>query len=650
MKRLPAIFAIAAASCAAAAADEKPSIETLFKIPLYASMQISPDGARLAALAPVGGRQNIVIIDLANRKATPITNLPARDAVSVAWINNKRLMFRTGTLGERVFDSRGGGIFAIDRDGAQIRVLSEGDDKERNTVGVRYTAHFMDPVRFLPGDTDDIIMQEFIGAENETKPGGLYRVDTRSGRKTVISNGAPESANRESWVVDRDGVPRTFTVIVANTMRIYYRDGAEAPWRKLDEFDQFAADQWRPVRMADDGKRLIVSTHRGGRDKAAIAVYDPATKAFGETLAAHPQVDLDRIVGDKEGARGVAYEADREGHAWFDADIAAVQAIADKSFPDNVNDLSWSLDKQRFVIYSYSDVSPGTFYLFDRKAKKLEWLADRAPWIEPKKMAHMEPVRYAARDGLEIPAYLTLPKDGPKKDLPLVMVIHGGPWVTGDGWYFNPEVQFLASRGYAVLQPNYRGTTRYGWKHYSASFKQWGLAMQDDITDGVKWAVAQGIADPKRVCIYGGSYGGYATMMGLAKDPDLYKCGINYVGVTDLPLMLTATWSDFAYSDSLRYDMKRLMGDASADAAQLKATSPTQLAERIRAPVLMAYGSDDVRVPIEHGTRMKSALERQGKTPIWIVGEGEGHGFRKMENQVMFYGAMEKFLDANIGH
>ncbi|MGZ5105928.1 MAG: alpha/beta hydrolase family protein, partial [Usitatibacter sp.] len=181
------------------------------------------------------------------------------------------------------------------------------------------------------------------------------------------------------------------------------------------------------------------------------------------------------------------------------------------------------------------------------------------------------------------------------------------------------------------------------------SFKQWGLTMQDDITDGVKWAVEQGIADPKRVCIYGGSYGGYATMMGLAKTPELYKCGINYVGVTDLNLMLGATWSDFAYSDYIRYSSKRLVGDPDKDAEQLKATSPTQLASRIKAPVLMAYGGADVRVPIQHGTEMKSALESQGMTPIWIVASGEGHGFRSMENKVMFYGAMEKFLDANIG-
>jgi dipeptidyl aminopeptidase/acylaminoacyl peptidase len=649
MKRLIALIAMAAAYGVAMAADDKPSIEDLFKAPRYASMRISPDGKYLAALAPVGERQNLIVIDLAKRDAVTVTSLPNKDVISVFWINSKRLLFNTGTIGERVFDSRGGAILAVDRDATQLRVISEGDDNERNTGGIRFTYRFLAPVRFLPGETDDIIVQEYVGAQRTTTPGPLYRMDTRTGRKTTISDGKPEAANSESWVVDRNGVARAFATITENTARIWYRDGADSPWRKLDERDTLSADGWRPVAMADDGKRLIVSTRRGGRDKAAMAVYDPATREIVETLAAHPQVDLEQLLTDQEGVRGVGYDADRAGAAWFDADIAAVQAAVDKAFPDNVNSLSWSLDKSKFVVYSYSDVAPGSFYLFDRKAGKIEWLADRMPWIDPKKMAPMQAVRYKARDGLEIPAYLTVPKGSSGKNLPLVMMIHGGPWVHGDGWYFNREAQFLASRGYAVLQPNYRGTTHYGWKHYSSSFKQWGLTMQDDITDGVQWAVAEGIADPKRVCIYGGSYGGYATMMGLAKTPELYKCGINYVGVTDLPLMLTATWSDFAYSDYIKYAAKRLMGDPDTDAAQLKATSPDMLADRIKAPVLMAYGGADVRVPIEHGTRMKAALERAGQKPIWIVADGEGHGFRDMKNQVMFYGAMEKFLDANIG-
>jgi dipeptidyl aminopeptidase/acylaminoacyl peptidase len=221
--------------------------------------------------------------------------------------------------------------------------------------------------------------------------------------------------------------------------------------------------------------------------------------------------------------------------------------------------------------------------------------------------------------------------------------------VEGARWYYNPEVQFLASRGYAVLLPNYRGTTRYGWKHFSSSFGQWGLAMQDDITDGVRWAIAQGVADPSRICIYGASYGGYAALMGLATTPELYKCGIDYVGITDLRLFAAGTSSDMAYSPFIRLELKAMLGDPEKDAERLKATSPVELAARIQAPVFLAYASADRRVIPEHGLRMKAALEAAGRKPVWMMAEGEGHGYRTMDNDVKFYGAMEDFLAASIG-
>jgi len=261
----------------------------------------------------------------------------------------------------------------------------------------------------------------------------------------------------------------------------------------------------------------------------------------------------------------------------------------------------------------------------------------------------MKVVHYKARDGLDIPALLTVPKGGEGKNLPMVVVVHGGPWVPHEGWGYDPEAQFLASRGYVVLQPQFRGTQGLGWKHFSSSFKQWGRTMQDDVTDGVRWAIDQGIADANRVCIYGASYGGYSTMIGLAKDPDLYKCGINYVGVTDLDLFESATWSDFAYGEFLQYEMKDMFGDMAKERSTLMAVSPVEQAAKIKAPVLMAYGAADVRVVPEHGTRMRAALEKNNRKVEWMMAEGEGHGFADPENQKLFYGAMERFLDANIG-
>jgi dipeptidyl aminopeptidase/acylaminoacyl peptidase len=624
-----------------------PTVEELFQPPRFGVMSISPDGKTIAALSPVNGKRNLVVLDAQTKKPTPITTFGDRDIVDARWVSSKRMLVRTGSIGVRDSDARGGALYAIDIDGTEGRMVSEGGSDEQSKAGIRLTGRFLNVVRVLPGEGDDIIAQEYVASgDGVTKAGDLIRVNTRTGRRTSIGFGKPDAGNGEAWVVDKNGVARVLTVFDAGKVRIHYRAGPDAAWIKLDEFKQVGPN-WSALAVTDDDKALLVSDRRN-RDKAAIVRYDPATRTFGEVIAAHPQVDLTELARRQGEVYGVQYDADRHGVAWFDEEIAKIQDLVDKALPDTVNLLTWSRDRSRFLINAFSDVSPGSFYLLDTKAKKLEWLVDRSPQIKPKEMARMKPVRYKARDGLEIPAYLTLPPGSDGKKLPMIVNVHGGPWVDGDEWHFNAEVQYLALRGYAVLQPNYRGTTRYGWKHFSSSFGQWGLAMQDDVTDGVKWAIEQGIADPKRVCIYGGSYGGYATMMGLAKDPDLYRCGINYVGVTDIDLYLTASWSDYAESDFVKYTVKELVGDSKRDAERIKATSPVEQASRIKAPVLMAYGAADYRVPIEHGLRMRAAMERNGQKPIWLVAEGEGHGFGDMANKKLFYEAMAKFLEENL--
>jgi dipeptidyl aminopeptidase/acylaminoacyl peptidase len=642
MKRAFLVFLAAAASAAAA----PPPSEYFFRGSRFGPMAVSPDGKSIAALAPVNGRQNLVILDAKTKAVKPVTGEKSRDIVYVRWVNNRRLIVRTGSLNTQAWDYRGGGLFAVDVDGGEVRLLSESRD-ERSTAGWRLVGRPVYPVRTLPGEGDDIIVQEWIYGDQRTRAGDLFRLDTRTARRTAILEGKPDSGEQESWIVDDRGVARVQVARDRGRVRIHYRASAAAPWQKLDELST-TAPGWRPLAIADDDKTLLVADQRQ-RDKAAIVTYDPATRSFGQPLAEHPQVDLNWLVFDYGRAVGVRYDGDRPGVAWFDEELAKLQSSIDSAMPGSVNWLSWSRDRKIVLVDSSSDRTPGSLYLLDCNTGKMEWLVDRRPWIKPAEMAPMRPVRYAARDGLSIPAYLTLPREGTGKHLPLVVIIHGGPWVYGETWGFDSEAQFLASRGYAVLQPNFRGTTRYGWKHFVASFNQWGLAMQDDIEDGVRWAIAEGIADPKRVCLYGGSYGGYSTMMGLAKTPDLYRCGINYVGVTDLALLMTATWSDNAYSESVQYSLREMVGDPDRDAERLRTTSPIHLADRIKAPVMLAYGAVDFRVPLEHGTRMRSALERNGANPVWLVNEGEGHGFSDFANRKAFYEAMEKFLAEHIG-
>jgi dipeptidyl aminopeptidase/acylaminoacyl peptidase len=297
-----------------------------------------------------------------------------------------------------------------------------------------------------------------------------------------------------------------------------------------------------------------------------------------------------------------------------------------------------------------SDIQAPVYFLFDRETGKLALLGASRPWLSSTGMAGSQDFhRVRVRDGMEIPVYVTKPKG--KGPWPTVVMVHGGPFVRGVQWGFNPANQFLASRGYLVVEPEFRGSTGYGMKLFKAGWKQWGLAMQDDITDATKWAISQGLADPKRIAIAGASYGGYATMMGLLKEPDLYKAGINWVGVTDIELLYTIGWSDMMDPDGpwTRYGMPRMIGDPSKDAAQLTATSPLKQARRIKQPVFMAYGEEDVRVPLPHGTKMRDALISSGNKNVeWVEYEKEGHGWGLEKNDVDFWTRFERFLARHV--
>ena len=302
-------------------------------------------------------------------------------------------------------------------------------------------------------------------------------------------------------------------------------------------------------------------------------------------------------------------------------------------------------DENRMIVAATSDRTQGTRYLYDRKADRLTKLGDVTPWLPAAPMAAVKPIQYTSRDGLTINGYLTLPNGVPPKNLPVVVNPHGGPWFR-DSWGFNPETQFLANRGYAVLQMNYRGSVGYGRRFWEASFKQWGLKMQDDITDGVEWLVKEGIADPKRVCIYGASYGGFATLSGLVQTPDLYACGVDYVGVSNLFTFMKTIppyWKPFLDM------MHEMVGDPEKDKPLLTAGSPALNADRIKAPLLIAQGARDPRVNKDESDQMVAALKARDIDVPYIVKDNEGHGFRNEENQFAFYEAMEKFLDKYIG-
>jgi dipeptidyl aminopeptidase/acylaminoacyl peptidase len=391
-----------------------------------------------------------------------------------------------------------------------------------------------------------------------------------------------------------------------------------------------------------------------GEDMATLRTLDLATGAVSkEPVVVTRGYDFDGTLLGNDKLLGVRLTTDAQADIWFDPAMKTLQAAVDKALPTTINmiDVPARSTVPWVLVKSYSDRQPLRYYLYYTQYGVVDPVGNTYPKIDPARMARQEAIRYKARDGLEIPGLLTLPPGGTRKNLPMVVLVHGGPWVRGASWGWNPESQFLASRGYAVLEVEFRGSTGFGLHHFEAGLKQWGLAMQNDIADGTHWAIDQGIADPKRICIAGASYGGYATLMGLVNDPDLYRCGIDWAGVTDIELLYTGTWfSRPEYSEGyLRYGMPFLIGDLEKDAEQLKATSPIQQASRIRQPLLLAYGEEDKRVPVYHGKKFYAAVKRNNKQVEWVTYDGEGHGWSLAKNRIDFWQRVERFLDRQIG-
>jgi dipeptidyl aminopeptidase/acylaminoacyl peptidase len=640
----------------ARAGEPRPDPAAFFQNPSMTEVKLSPDGKTLAILSAPTAKDRVRLITLDVKTLTPtvLAQYTTSDVAYVDWISDHRLVYklddRQVSQGEMHAAS---GLYAINIDGSYSRQLfnqhwaafiKSSMSKELMPWYTRYLEsagrkHDPDEVYVAePARWDD------SGAHDYK----LKRLNTVTGRVKEIET--PVGA--EGWVMDADGEPRVTVTYRDGHETVMLRDPATDRWSAIGEFDIFTDTDAIGPELIDDGNRLFVTAAHGS-DTRSLYTYDVASKALSDKpFLQSDRYDLEPGFVMRGGkVLGIRYLVDTEVTRWLDPGMAALQAKLDTLLPATVNRISVAseADAHVVVVKAWSDRLPGQFYLYDTERGKLIALGSAHPEIDPERMSAMEPTHYAARDGLQIPAWLTVPRGAERKKLPLVVLVHGGPFVRGEQWHWNPEVQFLAARGFAVLEPEYRGSTGYGAALFKAGWKQWGLAMQNDVADGVKWAVDQGLADPKRVCIAGASYGGYAVLMGLINDPQVYRCGIDWVGVTDIDLMYTANWSDLT-DVWITYGMPRLIGDRTTDAAQLKATSPILNADKIHAPLLMAYGGKDRRVPLVHGEKMHDALARQSAANIqWVVYDQEGHGWRTLETRIDFWNRAATFLDKNIG-
>ncbi len=452
--------------------------------------------------------------------------------------------------------------------------------------------------------------------------------------------------NVDYYLRDHAGNVRIAVLDRDQMRKVLYRDAKTNGWVTLGEH-HMDSPGWEPIAFDGDNRTLYIWSDVGRKTKAVYR-YDTAERKQLDLVFADDTYDADDVIYDasKKKVVAVSYEAERTRFHWLDPEMKQLDEKFAASLPDAVHlPRQFAKDGSKIIYFSSNDRDPGVYYLYDRKTQKLSELAVIKPGIDPEKMASMKPIAFAARDGLTVHGYLTLPRGRPAKNLPLILHPHGGPFGIRDAWSYNDEVQYYANRGFAVLQVNYRGSGGYGRGYEAAGFKKWGLEMQDDLSDGVKWAIAQGIADPVRVVISGASYGGYATMAGLTLTPELYCAGINYVGVTDIELLIPRE----APPDRMYWRNTRLgkLSD-SADKKRLHDTSPVHFADRINVPLLMAYGKNDPRVHIDHGFDMERALKKAGKTFEMIIEADEGHGFRKEERRIAFFDTVDVFLKKNV--
>lgn len=628
---LTGLLLLIAAGSALAKQPAKPPVEDFFKNPEFASMQLSPSGKYLATLMPINGQRNIVVLEtegLNNPKQ--LTGLSDQNVAGFFWANDNVVVFQMDEDGAENF-----GLYAVDRDRKKprIRTLIE---PEISRDGLKFASI----VSTLPDDPDHVIVQW-----NKKRPThfGLYKVNVNGGVPKLL---APNLSDVSGWVVDHKGVARGAYTIDGLTRRFLYRSSEAEEFKVVRESNALDEDLV-PLAFAYDNKTMYVASNIG-RDKAAVYTYNPETNELGEMLYGHSEVDVADLIMShaQQKLLGVAYYEDYPRRHFFDPEEAQIMAGLEAAFPNKVvNITSMSRDETLNTLFVYDDRDPGKYFLYNRSTGQVRYLVTGRGWIDPEQMSPMEPIEFTARDGLKIRGYVTIPKDRKiDQRVPLIVNPHGGPFGVRDTWGFNPEHQFFASRGYAVVQVNFRGSGGYGREFEHAGYGKWGREMQHDVSDAVKFMVDEGIADPERVCIYGASYGGYAVMAGLTFTPELYQCGINYVGVTDVALLFDSMPKHWEPEKEV---MKAQIGDPK-DAEFMDSISPIKHVENIDDPLLIVHGRRDPRVVMEHADELRKKMRRLEKPFEWLVKGDEGHGFAKEENRLELYKTIDRFLAAHL--
>ncbi|MCZ6594156.1 MAG: S9 family peptidase [Bacteroidetes bacterium] len=600
------------------------TVEDFFKNSEQRTFRISPDGTHLAYMAPYNNRMNVHVRSMDSDSVIRVTSVVDRDIAGYFWGNNDRIVYIKDDAGNENYH-----LFSVSKAGENEINLTPFE-------GVR--AQIIDD---LKNNEEEMI----IGLNNRNpQVFDPYRININSGEMELLYENPGDITG---WGTDHEGKLRIAYVTDGVDTSILYREN------EADEFKEVITTDFKqtlsPQFFDFDNGNIVYALSNLGRDKLAVVKYDLKENKEVEEIYINSEVDVDGIsYSDKRKVlTSINYTDTKHNRKYLDAQTEQLFSKLDNDLgADNEYFItSTNKDEDKFLIYMGNDKSRGSYYFYDQETDALSLIADLSPWLNPDHLASMEPISYTSRDGLTIHGYLTLPVGREAKNLPVVIHPHGGPWAR-DRWGYNSGVQLLANRGYAVLQMNFRGSTGYGKEFWEISFKQWGQAMQDDVTDGVTWLIDQGIADPDRIAIYGGSYGGYATLAGITKTPDLYAAAVDYVGVSNLFTFMETIPPYWEPYKKMLYEM---VGDPGTnDSIMMKANSPVFQVDKIKAALFVAQGANDPRVAQAESDQMVEALEKNGVIVQYMLKENEGHGFRNEENRFDFYNAMIEFLDTNL--
>jgi dipeptidyl aminopeptidase/acylaminoacyl peptidase len=628
------------------------SAEEAFSGSSFAAPRLSPGGRYLALLAARRGRMGLSIFDLQQGKYESHLSFTDADIAEPMWLGNGRLLYTLAQYGQsRKTQLTQGGLFVVSRDGRQQRKLHATFNDWVSSSLRRYT--WMTPLQAVPGSDE-----ELLATCNDVDKDSfdVYRVNAVTGKRQRLTTERP--ARTRDWVLDTQLQPRVaISDVEKSTERVVHYREADGRWRELWRFRAGHDDVRVPVSVETDGK-LLVATNEG-RDTVALREYDPASSQWGDVLIEHPDYDVAiNAFGDQAGALlhheasgellGVQMDTARPVFAWMDERRQRLQAMVDKTLPGRTNALQFSSSPQVFVS-SRSDAERARWYLLDSRSGQLNEVLNVQPGLDPRRVPATETLALRSRDGLPLSGHVLRPPQAPPgMPLPTIVLVHGGPWVRGSTWGDTgldmSMARWLASRGYQVLLPGFRGSTGFGKRFALSARGQFGLAMQDDLDDALDALIQRGAADPQRLCIMGSSYGGYASLMAVARTPDRYRCAVAGFPVSDLARQLTSDWGDISRNHEARAFWVDMIGDPEKDRAKLDAVSPRYLASRIKAKVMIHAGQHDQRTPLEQAEFMRDALKRAGNEPLWLAKFGEGHGYSLKSSHDEMLDLLEPFL------